>query len=110
MSKSKHTTLDKSEQDLWHYTSGKLTEQEAHAQEFAHLDDPFWNDAVEGLAEVQDKDRLLKAQLELQQQLRRKLESRKKQRRSTPMLTGMVALIVVIMLILAAYLFIFYFR
>ncbi|WP_222166897.1 hypothetical protein [Edaphocola aurantiacus] len=56
------------EEALWQYVSGDLPPEKAHLLEADKVDDPFWNDAVEGLQQLGDSQKIRKVTAQLKQQ------------------------------------------
>ena len=94
------------EKELWDYVSGKMSSEEAQQSEAAHAQDPFWQDAVEGLQSFEEKNRLPGIAAGLKNQL---LRDTKRRRPARAKIGDQQMLIVVTLLILAlviiAYLF-----
>lgn len=86
------------EKELWDYVSGKMTPEEAYVSETEHAQDPFWQDAVEGLQAFEDKEKLPGISAGLKAQLLRETSRRKRQR---PKMGDQQMLIVVTVIILA---------
>lgn len=89
---------------LWAYSSGQIPVDKAHDFELAHIDDPFWNDAAEGLAEVKDPAMAKKMQLQLQQQIISQTQSRKQKRKRNFQQSAMIAVFVLLLLVIILYL------
>jgi anti-sigma factor RsiW len=96
-------TID--EDQLLAYIEGRLSPADQHALEEVLDADPFLNDAVEGLAEVKDKEHLKQITTQINLQLRRQIKSRKQKRRAGHKLDGhwgwLYVLIVLILVLLA---------
>lgn len=104
MSKNRVSSKQGTEQELWDYVSGNLSAGEAHAKEMEHVDDPFWNDAVDGLGEVENKEQLRKMQMQLQQQLRQQTQKRKQKRKGNFSQAAIIAILFVLLLLIIGYL------
>lgn len=95
---------------LWEYVSGQLPADKAHDYEMEHLDDPFWNDAAEGLAAIKDPALAKKMQLQLQQQIINQTQSRKEKRKRSFQQSSFIAVFVLLMLVVILYLVFFYLK
>lgn len=73
----KKNIADQQSDDLLNYINHEMDVTHQHAFEKEMMDDPFLNDAAEGLASVQLKDDLNKIVQELNKDLKKKLEERK---------------------------------
>lgn len=62
------------------YLNNALSNPEQHAFEKDMMDDPFLNDAVEGLQQYREKDKLQQVVQDLNQQLNQQIKKRKNQR------------------------------
>lgn len=93
---------------LWDYVSGQLPADKAHDYELEHIDDPFWNDAAEGLSEMKDPALVKKMQLQLQQQIINQTQSRKEKRRRNFQPSSLIAVFVLLTLVVILYLLLFY--
>lgn len=101
---NEEVTID--ENQLLAYIEGRLSSEDQHALEEVLEADPFLNDAVEGLAEMKDKEHLKQITTQINLQLRKQIKSRKKQRRPRPRLTehwGWLYVLIVLILILMAW-------
>ena len=95
------------EDRLLAYLEGKLPPQEQHALEEILEADPFLNDAVEGLAEIKDKDQIRDIAAQINAQLKRQIQNRRKQRRTRAKLSehwGGIFVLVLLLLILLSWL------
>ncbi|MFA6058802.1 MAG: hypothetical protein WC756_11435 [Taibaiella sp.] len=95
------------EDRLLAYLEGKMPAQEQHALEEILESDPFLNDAVEGLAEIKDKEQLRDIAAQINAQLKRQIQSRRKQRKSRTKLSdhwGGIFVLVILLLILLSWL------
>lgn len=91
------------EEILWDYVSGNLPEQAHNDQERAHFDDPFWNDAVEGLEQTKDKEALRRIQVELQKQVTQRTGKRRKKKNVVFLQIAILGIIVILLLAFLAY-------
>lgn len=94
------------ESRLLAYLEGRLSSEEQHVLEEVLESDPFLNDAVEGLAEIKDKEHLKQIAAQINQQLRRQIKTRKQHRRSRPKLTehwGWLYVLIVLGLVMVAW-------
>lgn len=101
-----NSNKDIDNQLLMDYLSGKLSGEELHELEKAMADNPFMNDAVEGLDEVEHKSDILRYVDQMNADLQKSLEKKKKRkdkRRLKEGPWGYVAIIVVIIFCIAAY-------
>lgn len=103
MSKNRTSSKQTTEQQLWDYVSGKLSAGEAHARELEHVDDAFWNDAVEGLETAQDKERLHKMQMQLQRQIRQQTQQRRQKRKRNFGQPAIVAVLLILLFLIIGY-------
>lgn len=90
------------EDRLLAYLEGNMPAAEQHELEEILDADPFLNDAVEGLAEIKDKQQLKEIAQQINVHLRRQIKNRRKQRRSRTKLTdhwGWIFALVVLLLI-----------
>ena len=95
------------EDRLLAYLEGRMPAQEQHALEEILEADPFLNDAVEGLAEIKDKEQLRDIAAQINAQLKRQIKNRRKQRRSRTKLSdhwGGIFVLVLLLLILLSWL------
>ncbi len=98
------------EDALWEYVSGQLPADKAHDYEREHIDDPFWNDAAEGLAAIKDPALVKKMQLQLQQQILSQTQSRKEKRRRNFQPSSLLAVFVLLTLVVLLYLVFVYLK
>jgi anti-sigma factor RsiW len=90
------------EDRLLAYLEGNMPAAEQHELEEILDADPFLNDAVEGLAEIKDKQQLKEIANQINVHLRRQIKNRRKNRRSRTKLTdhwGWIFALVVLLLI-----------
>lgn len=66
---------------LMDYLQGKLSDAEKHEVESFLNDSPFLNDALEGLGEMKDKQKIATIISELDNQLKKRIQERKKKRK-----------------------------
>lgn len=100
-------TADIDEAQLLAYIEGSLSPEEQFRLETLLEQDPFLNDAVEGLAEVKDKAQLKAITQQLNAQLRKQIRSRRNQRRRRPQTThhwGWIFVLAVLLLIILSWL------
>ncbi|OJV52022.1 MAG: hypothetical protein BGO31_10190 [Bacteroidetes bacterium 43-16] len=95
---------------LWDYISGQLPVDKAHDYELEHIDDPFWNDAAEGLGSLKDPALAKKMQLQLQQQIVRQTQSRKEKRRKSFQQSSLIAVFVLLILVILLSLLLVYMK
>lgn len=98
------STID--ENRLLAYIEGRLSSEEQHRLEEVLEANPFLNDAVEGLAEIKDKEQLKQITAQLNLQLKKQIQQRKKQRKSRRKLTehwGWLYVLIVLLLALMAW-------
>ncbi|RQO31465.1 hypothetical protein DBR32_05755 [Taibaiella sp. KBW10] len=94
------------EEQLWNYVSGSMPPDKAHDTESDKLDDPFWNDAVEGLEQLEDKQKIKNITVQLQQQIRKQTASKGKKKKGIQgHWQGMVITVLLLLLIVICYLF-----
>ncbi|MEO8582571.1 MAG: hypothetical protein ABI415_02175 [Flavitalea sp.] len=93
-------------QKLMDYISGKLTAEEKHEVEIWMVDNPFFNEAVEGLQQAGGEKRVQASVDQINNQLRKYLQQ-KRSRRDKKMLpvNGWTIIAVVIILALAVLLY-----
>ncbi|MFT3902349.1 MAG: hypothetical protein QM727_04215 [Niabella sp.] len=65
-------------EDLLKYLNGELGQPEAHELEKQLVDDPFGNDAMDGLQEIKEKERILLIVDGLNRELRKKTARKRK--------------------------------
>ncbi|MBA4168394.1 MAG: hypothetical protein H0X41_12775 [Chitinophagaceae bacterium] len=94
-------------QKLMDYISGKLTAEGKHEVEKWMVDNPFFNEAVEGLQQVGDEKKLQTSVDQINRQLAKYIEQRKfrKAKRKLPANTWTyIAVLIILMLALLIYL------
>jgi ferric-dicitrate binding protein FerR (iron transport regulator) len=91
------------EDKLLKYLSGAMDEQQRHQYEMENQEDPFWQDAVDGLQQVEDKQQLSAIKLELQSRLLKAGSMRKKRRKNDFVKYATIAILVVLLLGILAY-------
>lgn len=72
-----HLNKNISQETLLQYLKKQLSKEEQHELEQQLLDDPFFNDAVEGLEEVAHPDRLLLIAEALNQDLKKRTQKKR---------------------------------
>lgn len=100
-------TADIDEAQLLAYIGGSLSPEEQFRLETLLEQDPFLNDAVEGLAEIQDKDQLKAIAQQINAQLRKQIRARRKQRRRRPQTAhhwGWIFVLAVLLLLIVSWL------
>lgn len=90
---------------LLDYLNNALNHQEQHAFEKDMMDDPFLNDAVEGLQQYQGRDKLQHVVHDLNQQLNQQIKNRKIQRAQKRYTTQPFILIAIAVLLLLIIMF-----
>lgn len=85
---------------LMDYLNEQLSKQESHDLEALMADDPFVNDAVEGLAEFSDKQSLDVYVDQLNRDLHKQLEKKKKRREKRKLPNQQWTLVAVVVLLL----------
>ena len=75
---SKNSNID--QQKLLDYLEGKLSEEERHEVEKLMADSDFINDAVEGLENMKDKQKIASVLYELNHQLSNRIHNRRAKR------------------------------
>ncbi|WP_118976041.1 hypothetical protein [Taibaiella koreensis] len=101
---SHHDNID--EAQLLAYVEGSLSPEEQFRIETLLEQDPFLNDAVEGLAEIKDKAQLKAIAGQINAQLRKQIQSRRKQRRRRPKLEhhwGWLFALILLLLVLLSW-------
>lgn len=91
---------------LMDYLNEQLSKQESHDLEALMADDPFVNDAVEGLAEFSDKKSLDVYVDELNRDLQKQLDKKKKRREKRKLPDQQwtyVAIVVLLLICIIAY-------
>jgi type II secretory pathway component PulF len=94
---------DNPKEHLMDYLNDALNNQEQHAFEKDMMDDPFLNDAVEGLQQYKEKGRLQQVVQDLNLQLNQQIKKRKKQREKRRYTTQpfiLIALVVLLLLVI----------
>ena len=95
------------EDRLLAYLEGNMPAEQQHALEEILEGDPFLNDAVEGLAEIKDKQLIRDIAAQINVQLKRQIQNRRKQRRSRNKLTdhwGWIFVLVLLLIIVMSWL------
>jgi hypothetical protein len=99
-----HSSKDIDNQKLMDYISGKLSGKERHEIEKLMVDSEFLNDAVEGLGNIQDKQKLLEYIEQLNKDLQNHLQKKKMRRekgrmKEYPWIYFTIALILILCII-----------
>jgi hypothetical protein len=101
-----HLSTDIDQETLLLYLQDKLSEEKKHEVEKKLLDNEFANDAMEGLQEFKDKQRVSAMVEMLNRDLKKKTE-KKKQRRERMRLKDQpwlyISIIIIILLIIISY-------
>ena len=101
-----HLSTDIDQETLLLYLQDKLSEEKKHEVEKKLLDNEFANDAIEGLQEFKDKQRVSLMVEMLNRDLKKKTE-KKKQRREKMRLKDQpwiyISIIIIILLIIISY-------
>jgi hypothetical protein len=95
------------EDRLLAYLEGTMPATEQHALEEILEKDPFLNDAVEGLAEIKDKQQIRDIAAQINLHLKRQISNRRKKRRSRSKLTdhwGWIFALVILLIIVICWL------
>ena len=95
------------EESLLSYINGTMSADRQYQLEALLENDPFLNDAVEGLAEVKDKERLKAIAQQINQQLRKQIQTRRKERRTKKRVTdkwGWIFVVTILLLLLISWL------
>lgn len=95
---------NKKEKELWEYVNNQLPNENAHAQELENVDDPFWNDAVEGLSLIEDKEHIKKLNAQLQKQIKQRTANRKENRKKNYIQISLIAIFILLLIMIAGYL------
>jgi len=74
-----HLSTEVDQETLLKYLEGRLTEEQKHELEKKMLGSEFTDDAMEGLQEIKNKERLSSLVDQLNRDLHKKLEKKKKQ-------------------------------
>jgi anti-sigma factor RsiW len=101
---SQHSHID--QQKLLAYLEGKLSEEEKHEVEKLMADSDFINEAIEGLENMKDKQKIATVLYELNNTLAKRIHQRRSSRfkNKFPDLTlAIVATITILLLILLAF-------
>jgi anti-sigma factor RsiW len=102
-----HTSIDP--QKLLDYLEGRLDDKEKHAVEAMLADSPFLDDALEGLGNVKDKQKIASILHELNHQLKHSAQARnKRQRRKQLSFPGWLLFATITIIILGVLGFIIY--
>lgn len=94
------------EDRLLAYLEGNMPATEQHALEEILDTDPFLSDAVDGLAEIRDKQQIRDIAAQINVHLKRQILKRRKQRRSRSKLTdhwGWIFVLVILLIILISW-------
>ncbi|MCF3109850.1 hypothetical protein LL912_13805 [Niabella sp. CC-SYL272] len=75
-----HLNKEVSQETLLRYLKKELGREEEHEVERQLLEDPFYNDAVEGLQDVENPERLLLIAEALNRDLKKRTEKKRKER------------------------------
>ncbi|HRP89529.1 MAG TPA: hypothetical protein PKX92_05775 [Edaphocola sp.] len=94
---------------LWQYIEGNLSYEEAYDLELNTVDNPFWNDAVEGLAAGKDKEKIKELQQQLNQSIKTKTRKKRKAFGPNFIFPVMVAIFLVLLIVLIAFFLIRFF-
>ncbi|HTO14888.1 MAG TPA: hypothetical protein VLZ83_03920 [Edaphocola sp.] len=111
MPKNKNILKDQPnlEDKLWQYIEGNLSPEESFELEYEQMDDPFWDDAVEGLKSSIDKKSIVELHGQLKQSIREKTNKVKNKRKQNFVFPGMVAVFMVLLIVVIAFLLIRFF-
>lgn len=74
--------VEMDEHSLLDYINGTMSDSRQHQLEVLLESDPFLSDAIEGLAEVKDKEQLKEIARQINDQLRKQIRNRRKERRT----------------------------
>lgn len=101
-----HLSTDVDQETLLKYLEGRLSDEQRHELEKKMLDSEFANDAVEGLQDIKNKQRITSVVDQLNRELHKKLEKKKRKRekfrfKDKPWLY--LALIIILLLIVISY-------
>ena len=101
-----HLSTEVDQETLLKYLEGRLSDEQKHELEKRMLDSEFTNDAVEGLQEIKNKERLSSLVDQLNRDLHKKLDKKKKRReklrfKDQPWLY--VAIVIILLLIILSY-------
>ena len=101
-----HLSTDIDQETLLHYLQGKLSDEKKHEVEKKLLDNEFANDAMEGLQEIKDKQRIAFMVEMLNRDLKKKTQ-RKRQRRQKMKLPDQpwlyISIVIIMLLIIISY-------
>lgn len=102
----KSASGDLNEQTLMDYLQGRLNAEQAHLVEEKMVESGFLNDAVEGLSDMKDKQKIALILQEMNGKLQAKTE--KKQKRFSPLIPDqqtltIVSLVTILLLIILSY-------
>lgn len=107
MNKSSHISNGSNEEKMLQYVRQELTPEERHAFEKEMLEDPFLDDAAEGLSGVSNTANIAHMVQELNEDLKKNLQKKKTQARhrkfQTPpffFITIAIVLLLIILLVL----------
>lgn len=96
-----------SEEQLLGYLQGRLPADQQHLIEEILLEDPFLNDAVEGLAGIKDKEQIshitTQLNLRLRRQIKEKKAMRRERRRFRPDRHAWIYILIVLLLIILSW-------
>ena len=90
---------------LMDYLEGKLSDKEKHEVEALLNDSPFFDDAVEGLSQMKDKQKIAAILTELDNHLHQKIKEKKKRKQGNIFFPGwlLFATFTVIILVIIAF-------
>ena len=91
-----------SNEDLLKYLQQKLDAETGHEVEKSMVDDPFTNDAIEGLQQMQDRENIPEIVSGLNRKLQNSLKENKKPRRSGAIDIKPAVIAIIIILLMAA--------
>lgn len=94
------------EDRLLAYIGGTMPPDEQHLLEEILEEDPFLNDAVEGLSEIHDKEQLHAIAAQINDRLKKQIQHRRKHRRNRPKLTdrwGWIFVLIILVLVLTGW-------
>ena len=93
---------------LMDYLEGKLNDKEKHEVEALLNDSPFLDDAVEGLSQMKDKQKIAAILSELDNHLHQKIKEKKKRKTGNLFFPGWLLFATVTVIILVIIAFIIY--
>ena len=101
-----HLSTEVDQETLLKYLEGRLSDEQKHELEKRMLDSEFTNDALEGLQEIKNKERLSSLVDQLNRDLHKKLDKKKKRReklrfKDQPWMY--VAIFIILLLIILSY-------